>query len=170
MGGAIALEAAAAYPERIERIALLGTAAAIPVGADLLAAAREAPERAYRMMTAWMHGFGAKMGGHPVPGLWMTGGTLALFARNAPGVLHADLAACAAWTSGPDAASRVRCPALVIVAANDIMTPARNGEALAQSIAGSRLVTLADCGHALVAEQPDATLDALVAFFERNRT
>jgi pimeloyl-ACP methyl ester carboxylesterase len=80
-------------------------------------------------------------------------------------VLHADLAACAAWTSGPEAAGRVRCPALVIVAANDIMTPPRAGAELARLIAGSRSVTLPDCGHMLVAEQPDATLDALIAFF-----
>jgi len=165
MGGAIALEAAAAMPERMTRIALLGTAAAIPVNTSLLAAAREAPERAYLMMTAWSHGHAAKMGGHPVPGLWMTGGTLALFARNAPGVLHTDLSACAAWTSGPDAARRVRCPALVVLAANDIMTPPGNGAELARIIAGSRAVTVADCGHMLLAERPDATLDALISFF-----
>jgi pimeloyl-ACP methyl ester carboxylesterase len=165
MGGAMALEAAAALPERVVRIALLGTAAAIPVNTALLDAAREAPERAYQMMTAWSHGFAAKMGGHPVPGLWMTGGSLALFARNAPGVLHTDLAACAAWTSGPQAAARVRCPALVVLAANDIMTPPRNGAELARLIAGARAVTISDSGHMLVAEQPDATLDALVRFF-----
>jgi pimeloyl-ACP methyl ester carboxylesterase len=165
MGGAVALEAAAALPERVTRIALLGTAAAIPVSEGLLTATREAPERAYRMMTAWSHGFAARMGGHPVPGLWMTGGTLALFARNAPHVLFTDLSACAAWTSGPEAAGSVRCPALVLVAANDIMTPSRNGAELARLIAGSRTVTLADCGHMLLAERPDATLDALISFF-----
>jgi pimeloyl-ACP methyl ester carboxylesterase len=165
MGGAIALETAAALPERITRIALLGTAAAIPVNAALLEAAREAPERAYGMITAWSHGPTAKIGGHPVPGLWMTGGSLALLSRNAPGVLHADLVACAAWASGPEAAGRVRCPALVILAANDLMTPPRNGAALASLIAGARTVTLPDCGHMLVAEHPDATLDALIEFF-----
>jgi pimeloyl-ACP methyl ester carboxylesterase len=165
MGGAIALETAAALPERVTRIALLGTAAAIPVNAALLEAAREAPERAYRMMTAWSHGAAARMGGHPVPGLWMTGASLALLARNAPGVLHADLAACAAWSSGREAAGRIRCPALVLLAANDIMTPPRNGAELARLIAGACTVTLPDCGHMLVAEQPDATLDALIGFF-----
>jgi pimeloyl-ACP methyl ester carboxylesterase len=166
MGGAIALEAAAALPERVMRIALLGTAAAIPVSQALLEAAREAPERAYQMMTAWSHGTGAKIGGHPVPGLWMTGGSLALLARNAPGVLHTDLAACAAWRSGATAAASVRCPALVVVAANDIMTPARSGAELARLIPSSPLVTLADCGHMLVAEQPDAVIDALKGLFE----
>ena len=165
MGGAIALEAAAALPEQVSRIALLGTAASIPVSAALVDAAREAPERAYQMMTAWSHGHAAKMGGNPVPGLWMTGASLALFARNAPGVLATDLGACAAWTGGPSAAAQVRCPALVVMGANDIMTPARNGAELARLIPGSRAVTLADCGHMMLAEQPDATLDALIRFF-----
>jgi pimeloyl-ACP methyl ester carboxylesterase len=165
LGGAIALEAAEALPERITRIALLGTAAAIPVNAALLAAAREAPERAYAMITAWAHGPTARMDGHPVPGLWMTGGALALFARNRPGTLAVDLGACAAWGSGPAAAARVRCPALVVTAANDIMTPASNGADLARLIPGSRTVALPHCGHMLLTEQPDATLDALIAFF-----
>ena len=165
MGGAIALEAAAALPDAITRIALIGIAATIPVHPDLLTAARDEPASAYQMMTAWAHGFAAKMGGHPVPGLWMTGGTLALFARNAPGVLHADLVACNAWTSGDHAAYKVRCPALVILSANDIMTPHKRGAELAGRIGGSRTVTLDDCGHMIPAEAPDAVLDALISFF-----
>jgi pimeloyl-ACP methyl ester carboxylesterase len=165
MGGAIALEGAAALPERVTRLALIGAAAAIPVHRDLLAAAKEAPERAYAMMTAWAHGTGAKMGGHPVPGLWMAGGTLALFARNAAGALHADLAACNTWKSGPEAAAKVRCPALVVIAGNDIMTPAKAGRELAGLIAGSRSVVVPDSGHMLLAEAPDAVLDALISFF-----
>ena len=165
MGAAIALEAAAAMPERVTRVGLVGTAAAVPVHRDLLSAAKEEPERAYQMMTAWAHGTGAKMGGNPAPGMWMTGGTLALFARNQPGVLHTDLAACGAWASGPDAARKVRCPALVIIAANDIMTPPRSGQELAKLIAGGRAAIIEDCGHMLLAEAPDALLDALIDFF-----
>jgi len=165
MGGAIAVEAAATLPERVTRIALLGTAAAIPVNKALLDAARDTPERAYEMMTTWSHAAGAKMGGNPVPGLWMTGGSLALLARNAPGVLYTDLAACAAWSTGAAAAARVRCPALAVLAANDIMTPTRNGAELARLIPGSTTVTIPDCGHMLLAEQPDATLDALKGLF-----
>jgi pimeloyl-ACP methyl ester carboxylesterase len=164
MGGAIAVEAAAALGERAAGIALIGTAAAIPVHKDLLGAAHDEPQRAYAMMTAWAHGTDAKLGGNPAPGLWMTGGTLALFARNGPGVLHADLAACAAWASGPAAARKVRCPALVVIAANDIMTPPRAGHELARLIAGSRSLTIPDCGHMIPAEAPDALLDALISF------
>jgi pimeloyl-ACP methyl ester carboxylesterase len=164
MGAAIVLEAAAALGPRIARIALLGTAASIAVHKDLLMAAREEPQRAYEMMTAWAHGVDAKLGGHPVPGLWMTGGTLALFARNQPGVLHTDLEACAAWKSGAEAARQLRCPALVVIADNDIMTPPKAGRELAGLLAGSRTLTVPDCGHMLVAEAPDAVLDALIDF------
>jgi pimeloyl-ACP methyl ester carboxylesterase len=165
MGAAIALEAAAAMPDRVMRIALIGTAAAVPVHPDLLSTAKEEPERAYLMMTAWAHAAAAKLGGNPAPGMWMTGGTLALFARNGPGVLHADLEACGAWRTGPEAARKVGCPALVVIAANDVMTPAKAGRELANRIPAARSVVIADCGHMLLTEAPDAVLDALLDFF-----
>jgi pimeloyl-ACP methyl ester carboxylesterase len=165
MGAAIALETAAALGRRIVRLGLLGTAATIPVNEALLAAAREEPQRAYRMMTAWAHDTSAKLGGHPVPGLWMTGGTMALLARNQTGVLAADLAACHAWASGPEAVRKVGVPALVVVAGNDIMTPPKMGQELGRLLAGSRTVTIPNCGHMLLAEAPDAVLDALIDFF-----
>ena len=168
MGAAIALEAAAAMPQRVASIAL-GTVAAVPVHRDLLSAAKEDPERAYQMMTGWAHGTSAKLGGNPAPGMWMTGSTLALFARNRPGVLHADLEACGAWKSGLDAARKVSCPALVVIAANDIMTPTKAGRELAAMIAGSRAVTIENSGHMLMAEAPDPLLDALIEFFTAAR-
>ena len=56
MGGAIAVEAAAALPDRISRIALLGTALSMPVNEALLTAARDAPEQAHQMITGWALG------------------------------------------------------------------------------------------------------------------
>jgi pimeloyl-ACP methyl ester carboxylesterase len=164
MGSSIALEAAAAFPERISRIALLGTALATPVNDALLTAARDAPETAHRMITSWALGPRAKVGGNSAPGLWMSGGTMALLGRNRPGTLYAAFDACNRWTSGPEAAERVRCPALVVIGANDSMTPPRIGRQLAERIAGSRFVTIPDCGHMMMAEAPDAVLDALRDF------
>jgi pimeloyl-ACP methyl ester carboxylesterase len=165
MGGAIVLEAAAALPERISRIALLGTALATPVNNDLLTAARDAPDKAHRMITAWALGPRAKVGGHPVPGMWMSGGSMALLARNRPGVLYAAFDACNRWKSGPEAAQRVRCPALIMLGARDSMTPPKIGQQLADLIPGSRTVTIPDSGHMMMAEAPDAVLDALIEFF-----
>ncbi|MBX9589971.1 MAG: alpha/beta hydrolase [Hyphomonadaceae bacterium] len=165
MGGAIAIEAAAAFPDRISRMALLGTALAMPVNDVLLTAAREAPETAHRMITAWALGPRAKVGGNPAPGLWMSGGSMALLGRNRPGVLYTAFAACNRWQSGPDAARRVRCPALVIMGSSDSMTPPKIGRTLAEAIPGSRTVTIPNSGHMMMAEAPDAVLDALIDFF-----
>src|SRR5262249_13095838 len=137
MGGAVALETAAAMPERVTRIALVGTAAAVPVHPDLLRPAKEQPVRAYAVMTTSADGTAVKRGVNPAPGRWMPGGLVALFARSRPGVLNADLEACSAWRSGPAAARKVCCPALVIIAANDIMTPPKAGRELAGLIPGA---------------------------------
>jgi pimeloyl-ACP methyl ester carboxylesterase len=165
MGGGIAVEAAAALPDRISRVALLGTSLSMPVNDALLTAARDAPEQAHQMITAWAHGPRAKVGGNPAPGLWMSGGTMALLGRNRPGTLHAAFNACNLWKTGPDSAQRVRCPALVMIGASDSMTPPKIGRALADKIAGSRTVTIPNSGHMMMVEAPDDVLDALIEFF-----
>jgi pimeloyl-ACP methyl ester carboxylesterase len=169
LGAAIALEAAAALGDRIGRLLLIGAAPALPVNEQLLRAAREQPHEAHRLITTWALGADAKRGGNAVPGLWLSNASMALLARNAPGVLAADFEACNTWTSGPDAARRVRCPTLIIIGANDVMTPPRAGRQLAELIAGAETVTVADSGHTLMAEAPDAVLDALIGFFAPRR-
>ena len=62
------------------------------------------------------------------------------------------------------AAANVRCPTLVVLGQRDLMAPAKNAAALCEALAGVRVVTLAGAGHAMMAEQPDAVLDALRAF------
>jgi pimeloyl-ACP methyl ester carboxylesterase len=165
MGGGIAVEAAAALPDRIPRIVLLGTSLSMPVNDALLTAARDAPEKAHHMITGWAHGPRAKVGGNPVPGLWMSGGSMALLGRNRPGTLYAAFNACNLWKTGPDAAARVRCPTLVLIGASDAMTPPKIGRALADKIAGSRTVVIPGSGHMMMYEAPDAVLDELIAFF-----
>jgi pimeloyl-ACP methyl ester carboxylesterase len=58
----------------------------------------------------------------------------------------------------------VRCPALLILGARDLMAPPRNTDALVAALPDKKVVTLPGCGHALMAEQPDAVLDALRRF------
>jgi pimeloyl-ACP methyl ester carboxylesterase len=165
MGSAIALETAAAFPARVTRLALLGAGMALPVNGALLAAASADPQAAIAMIVGWGHGPRARLGGNPAPGLWMAGAAAALLARAPAGVLSADLAACNAWSSGREAAQRVRCPTLVVIGARDAMTPPQVGEELARCLAAGRTARIADCGHMPMAEAPDATLDALIAFF-----
>ena len=164
MGSLTALECAARRPERVERIALIGTAFPMKVSEGFLEAARRNDHAAYDMETIWGHAAEVPLGGNPNPGMWMYGDTLARLERLAPGVLHAGLKACNDYAAGMASAAQVKCPALFILGRRDLMTPPRAASALAQAIAGSRTVTLSASGHSLMAEAPDAVLDALIEF------
>jgi pimeloyl-ACP methyl ester carboxylesterase len=167
LGALAALACAARHPSRVERLALLGPAAPMEVSDGLLAAARADDHVAYELISSWSTSFGKQLGGNTVPGMWLVGNDLRLMERTPRGVLHTDLAACNAWRDGIEAASRVRCPTLLITAARDLMTPPRASKPLVDAIADVRVVTLPDTGHAMMAEQPDAVLDALRRFLEK---
>jgi pimeloyl-ACP methyl ester carboxylesterase len=165
MGSLVALECAARQPARVERIALLGTGYPMKVGEAFLDAAKRNDPAAYDMETIWGHAPLVPLGGNPNPGMWMYGDTLARLARLAPGVLYNDLKACNDYAGGADAAAKVKCPALFILGRRDQMTVPKAGQAFAQMLPGAKVVQIASSGHSLMAESPDATLDALIEFF-----
>jgi pimeloyl-ACP methyl ester carboxylesterase len=169
MGALVCLETAARHRKRIEALGLLGAARAMPVHPALLAAAGRPEPLAAELICDWGFGPAGHLGGHKAPGSWMMGHGMQLLARAAGPVLHTDLAACNAYDGGPAAAAKVKCPTLVLAGARDRMTPARQAARLATEIKGARLVTLSGCGHMMMVEQPDATLDALIAFTELDR-
>jgi pimeloyl-ACP methyl ester carboxylesterase len=164
MGSLATLAAAARHPDRVGRIALVGPAVPMAVSDALLDAAKAGDHLAFELINGWSFSTGKQLGGNRMPGVWMTGNSLRLIERTRPGVLHTDLAACNEYAGGLDAAAAVRCPALLILGARDLMAPPRNAEALVATLRDKRVVMLPDCGHALMAEQPDAVLDALRAF------
>ena len=164
MGSLVALEFAARYPAQCERIALVAVGYPMKVAAPFLDAARKNDYAAFDMHTIWGHAAQVPFGANPNPGMWMYGDTLARLERLAPGVLYTDLKACNDYGSGEAAASKVKCPALFIVGRRDVMTPPRATKALQERITGAKTVEIGTSGHSLMAEAPDATLDALIAF------
>jgi pimeloyl-ACP methyl ester carboxylesterase len=163
MGALVALEAAATQPARVLRLALLGVAARMPVHPDLLKAAREDPDLAADLIMSWGHGQAGHFGGQPAPGLWLMGAGHSLLTRAAPGVLAADLAACDAY-DGTAAAARIACPTLLLLGADDRMTPPAKAKPLAQAIAGACTVVLPGVGHMMTGEAPDGVIDQLLKF------
>ena len=161
MGSLIALEAAARHPGSVKSLILIGTAAGMPVHADLLNAAAANEHAAIDMVNLWGYGFSAGIGGSRAPGVWMVGAGERTLERARPGVLHADLAACDAYRDGLGAAAKVAAPTLLVCGEKDMMTAAKNGRALAKAIAGSVYVELPGAGHMLMAERPYDVLDAL---------
>jgi len=56
----------------------------------------------------------------------------------------------------------IRCPTLVLVGAEDQLTPPERAREIADGIRGARLVTVPDCGHLSTLEQPQAVTRALL--------
>jgi len=164
MGSLAALEAAASFPERVSRIALLGNATPMPVSTALLDAARDDTRHAEAMINDWQHSPRGHLGGNTAPGMWMAGASRRLMERAADGVLLNDLSACNNYTQGLQRAAQVRCPALLLCGSEDRMTAPKAAQNLAAHLPGARLQMLAGAGHAMMAEQPDAVLDALRDF------
>ncbi|HZR67970.1 MAG TPA: alpha/beta hydrolase [Burkholderiales bacterium] len=167
MGSLVALDCAARLPERVEAIALIGSAVPMRVSPELLEAARSDEPRARAMINVWSHGAYAQFPGNPGPGSWVIGANLKLMQRAKPGVLHADFSACNDYAAGLERAAQVRCPALLVSGRRDQMTPARGARALASAIPGAEWVELDGSGHNVMAEKPDELLDRLVRFLAR---
>ena len=166
MGSLIALECAARHPARISKIALLASAYPMKVSDDLLNATRDNEPLAQDMVNIWSHLGYAQYPNNPGPGFWLMGETLRLMQRQKPGVMHVDFSACNAYAGGRQAAAKVSCPALFVIARRDVMTPARSAQAFAQSVKGSRCVMIDGSGHDMMGEKPDEVLDALVEFLK----
>jgi pimeloyl-ACP methyl ester carboxylesterase len=162
MGALVALECAGRQPARIGRMALIGVAYPMKVAEEFIDAARRNDHSAFDMETIWGHAAKVPLAGNPNPGMWMYGDMLARLRRLAPGVLYNDLRACNDYASD---FANVKCPVLLVLGKRDVMTPPRGAQVLQQKLANCTVEMVDLSGHSLMAEAPDATLDALVGFF-----
>src|SRR6201747_2787519 len=161
MGSLIAIETAARHPTRVSALSLIGTAATMTVGPDLLKAAEANDPAAIDMVSIWGLGFAAELGGSLAPGLWMHSGAQRVLQQCRPGVLFNDLAACNAYQNALTAAAGVTVPTTIILGERDMMTPAKAGKALAAALPNSKTVVLRGAGHMMMVERPDELLAAL---------
>jgi len=165
MGSLIALEAAGQAPDRVSRIALVGTAFPMKVSDVLLEAARDDEPRAFDMINQWSHSGVSHRPGNPGPGFSVYVGNLRLMQRQAPGVLLNDFNACNVYAAGARRAAALGCPALFVLGERDTMTPPKAARGLIDAIAQREVEVVPRCGHSSMAERPDAVLAALKAFF-----
>ncbi|MBI3285922.1 MAG: alpha/beta hydrolase [Burkholderiales bacterium] len=168
MGSLIALETCARAPARVGKLALIGAAYPMKVSDALLNAARDQEQSAIDMVNIYSHSSIAQKPSCPGPGFYVMGASQRLMQRiskiNPAQVFYTDFSACNAYSNGEQAALAVACPTLFVLGKKDMMTPARATAALSKAIAGSKTTLIENCGHALMAEQPDAVLNALYAF------
>jgi pimeloyl-ACP methyl ester carboxylesterase len=161
MGALVALDCAARHAAKVRALGLCGVAAEMPVHSEMLESAKANTLKVQELMTFWGMGNALHKGGMVSPGLWLRRESLAVLAGNRPDVIHADLAACNAYKDAPARAAAVKCPTVLVLGDGDLMTPAAKAKPLAAAIAGAKTVVIPSCGHFMMVERPDETLDAL---------
>lgn len=170
MGSLIALELATRLTDSVRAVALISTAFPMRVSDELLEATRREPAAAMQMINVWSHSASIdafdRKPSNPGPGFSNVWQNLRLMQRTAErhgtDVLHADFAACNAYSRGVEAATALTCPVLFILATSDLMTPVRAAKPLIDACRKATVVTFPGAGHALMAENPDGVRDALM--------
>jgi len=152
MGGAIAQQVALDWPERVARLALLGTGSKLPVDPALPQRLLEAPVSTLDWLVerAWHAG--------APPELKARG--RALFEATPRAVVRDDYLACQAFDVR-DRLEQIAAPTLVIGAEEDRMVPLKFSRTLAERIPGARLVVIAGAGHMFPLEQPQQVASTL---------
>ena len=162
MGSLVAMSAAARYAGKVEKLALLGTSAPMPVADVLLNAAKDNDQAAIDMTNTWSHSVGGSLGSSENPGLSNLAVGERLLQQAGPGVFYADLTACNNFKA--DALELIEQPTLVLIGDEDRMTPARAGLAVVDALHNVQQRRLPGCGHSMLSEQPNQVLDELAAF------
>lgn len=171
MGSLIGLETSFRAPDRVSKLALVGTAYPMKVSDTLLEASMNDEQTAIDMVNIWSHTSIAHKPSCPGPGFYVMNGSQRLMQRiaqqNPAKVFYTDFSACNAYANGEIAAKAVACPTLLLLGKRDMMTPPKATATLTKAIPHCQVTQIDNCGHSLMAEQPDAVLDSLFAFMRR---
>ena len=160
LGGMLAMEAARQAPHRVRGLALLGTTAR-PDTPELLALRRQAIGQFEQGLVEPLIRSNAMFAFHPANGAALTERYLAMVLRaGAAGLIRQNRAVMAREDLRPHLAA-LACPTLVVGGLNDQLTPPDCSREMAAAIPGARLHLLADCGHMLTWEQPQAVTQML---------
>jgi len=148
MGGAVGMMLAARHPDRLEGLVLVSTAARFTFTAEQLAAHRDVVRgRLPQQFTT--ETFSPSTGMELMREAWMEQ------VKTDPRVRYTDILACEAF-DGRELLGRIRTPTLVVVGADDRVTPPACAEELARGIPRARLEVIPQAGHQAPLEQADA--------------
>jgi len=161
MGALLVTAAAGQRPDEVEQLLLLGAGYPMGVGQGLLDAAKANEQAAVDMIAIYSHCYSSQLGHNAVAGISVQNFAMALLERAAPGVLYADLQACNSYSGAEEAASNFKGRKATIIAGDsDKMTPLKFSQNLATHL-DAELVVVNNCGHMMMSEQPEQTLQAV---------
>ena len=168
-GCLVIMECASRYPEKIKTLSLMGGAGAIPMNPELLSLAENNDPKAVDLMMDFAHGPAGHFGGHPVPGLYhLNVGSMIVQNKEIKDTLGVDFRACDNYKNGPEIAKKLDLPTLSILGAQDRMCRLKDGKILADYIKGSEVHVIENCGHMMLLEEADQTLEILKKFILEN--
>jgi pimeloyl-ACP methyl ester carboxylesterase len=152
MGSLIALDCARRYPARVTALMLIGTAAPMPVAAQVLTLANDDIEAAYDTVTrASFYVAKNDDGTWPVPSVTMTAYRQAL-SESQPNLLANDMNACNNYAIDSVDLSSIHTPTLILIGEKDRMTSVEAGLAVSQQLANATHAVIANVGHMMMLE------------------
>ncbi|NNC98610.1 MAG: alpha/beta hydrolase [Gammaproteobacteria bacterium] len=155
-----ALELAMVKTSAVKSLTGIATAAAIPVNPMLIDTAHKSAMQAADMMLQWGFGKNIHLGLSPTPGMQPISIGRQIMGNNP---LAVDLQVCSNYKCGDLAASKIHCPASMILAGQDKMTPLKSGLALAEAL-DAKVTVLQEYGHMLPIEAPKLVMKILRDF------
>lgn len=168
-GGEVGMMFAAAHPDRVKSLAVIASVSRVDdalrrdvtLWADV---ARNEPSRLWEVTLPFNYSR-RFVDAHPEV---IEAGRMRVSALPAEWFrAFADL--CEAFTTLDVRLDAIRCPALVLCGADDVLKPLRFSREIAEGIAGARLEVIEGAGHAVVIEQADRVNAALLGFLAESR-
>ncbi len=156
MGGAIAMDCALRYPQMVEALVLVATAARFPIPPDRIDIWKQVM-MGRKQQPFTRDAFSPATSMNIVQEGWMEQ------IKTDPRVRYFDLVACSEW----DLVARlgeIRKPTLVVCGQDDGVTPVALSEQLCSGIPGAKLVVIPEAGHALPLEKPKELCEAIERF------
>ena len=159
MGGAIALELALDYPDRVAGMVLISTGAWLPIPPSVIENAANQSTLLLAVQRLQELSFGSQTS----PALSEI--SLKRLTEIRQPLLLGDLVACDRFNM-TGRLGAIRSPALVVCGTEDKLTPLRFSEFLSSQIPGAALQTVQGAGHMLMLEQPDRLAKLVRVFLE----
>jgi pimeloyl-ACP methyl ester carboxylesterase len=157
MGGAIALDLAVRYPDRLAGLGLIATGARLRVAPAILQGIQQDAQAAVDLICDWAFG--------PEVSPEMLRLCRRQMGETSPEVLYGDYCACDAFDA-LDRLGQIASPTMVLCGTQDRLTPNKYAVYLRDRIRGAVLQLVEGAGHMVMIEKPQVVARALLEFWE----